>query len=146
MGNRAKQERTTQRTQQKQAKDIAKQKERNREPKTKPKQVSKKQQQELAELAKIKKEFLAENPFCFTTGEYVTADTCDLSHIIPRGNKKYVTNRLNLVLEKREVHQLWEVYKAAYRNQYPIQFDIKLERIKQLSETEYQKLKQKANG
>lgn len=146
MSTKAKKERTATRQTEKQESLKVKALERSQEPKTKPKPISKRQQQELAELAKIKKEFLADHPYCFTTGEYVTAETCDLSHIIPRGNKKFVTNRLNLVLESREAHVLYENFKTAYAVQYPIQWDIKLERAKQLSETHYQKLKDKANG
>jgi 5-methylcytosine-specific restriction endonuclease McrA len=128
----------------KQAKTTAKQKEANSKAKNVAKQgikqVSKKQQSINAELAKIKKELLAENPICFSSGE---TSNLTLSHIIPRTCKAFATYKPNLVLENFEVHQIFEHNKRLYKELYPFAWLDKLERVKQMCNTEYQKLKAK---
>jgi predicted peptidase len=128
----------------KQAKTTAKQKEAADKAKTGQKQgipqVSKKQAGINAELARIKKELMAENPICFSSGE---TSNLTLSHIIPRTCKAFVTYKPNLVLEEFHTHEIYEHNKKLYKELYPVGWALKLERVRQMCNTEYQKLKAK---
>ena len=141
MGEKAKEVRLQSKQQDKQARDKAKANERSKQPNSTVKPVSKQQSAINAEKSRIKKRMQLENNICFTC-ESAAGET--LSHIITAKNKKFELIPSNLVLECFFCHSLFENYKAAYANQYPDKWQIKLERAKQLSEEQYQKLKDKA--
>jgi hypothetical protein len=104
-------------------------------------QVSKKQAAINAEKSRIKLRMQAEKNVCFTC-ESAKGET--LSHIITAKNKAFELLPLNLVLECCSCHTGYEHDKANYALIYPDKWLLKLERAKQLSTEQYEKLKAKA--
>ncbi|MDO6389055.1 hypothetical protein Q4E40_02865 [Pontibacter sp. BT731] len=109
--------------------------------KAKPKQEIKKQspkaKKQESELSRIKKELLAENPVCFSSGE---TSSLTLSHIIPKTCKAFATFKGNLVLENLEVHTIYEHNKKLFAELYPRAWKEKLKRAKAMSKEHYEKL------
>jgi hypothetical protein len=107
----------------------------------KPKQEIKKQSAKAArqesELSRIKKELIAENPVCFSSG---ATTNLTLSHIITKNCKPLATFKGNLVLENLEVHTIYEHNKKLFAELYPRAWKEKLRRAKAMSREHYEKL------
>lgn len=101
---------------------------------------SEKKKLEDAELARIKKQKIAELgkkcEMCSNPGEV------DLFHIIGRGDKKYSTDPINLLLSCRWCHNVWTANDwgkiIKFKNSQEI-----MDRLKSLNEGYYWKLKHK---
>lgn len=123
----------------KQANVLAKVKSSKNKPVTIP-QVSKKQASINAELSRIKKELIAENPYCIACKD---SANLTLSHIIIKKHKEFITDLRNLCILCADCHYIFEHDKSTFNSLYPTVFRWKLEQVKQMSNEHYQKLKAK---
>jgi len=110
--------------------------------------VSKKQSKSNQQVSKAKKQFLESfldtYGYAFCCGCGASGGRIDISHLVPIGyNKSLESTVENLTLHCRSCHRIWQNQLEGVKDMFD--YNDNLERVKELDESYYNRIKYKHN-